>query len=442
MLEVDYIIEGDYILTMDDNFTIMKESSIVIKGDKIVDICKKEDAANTYNAKELIKGVQNVLLPGLINTHTHAPMVYFRGLADDLPLKEWLENYIWPAENSLLSPSFVYDAVGLACLEMLKAGVTTYNDMYFFEDVAGEITKKIGMRAVLGAGILDFPSVSAKTTDEYLNNAKEFISRWIKDDLIIPSVAPHALYTCNSDTLKKAKDLAERFDVPLHIHLSETKWEVEEIIKKYNMKPVEYLEKIGFLDKRVLAAHCIWLDDKEIEILAKRQVGVSHCIESNLKLASGFAPIVKMINSGIKVSFGTDGAASNNDLNILSEISTTAKLQKALSNNPTVLNAKTALLMATKWASQCLGLESKIGTIEIGKKADIISINLAKPHLTPIYDICSHIVYSAMASDVEMVMVNGRLIMDKGKLITYDESEILNKSKDWNKKIIEQLNLI
>jgi len=441
MIEVDYIVEGDYILTMDYDFSILRDSSLVIKDDKILDVCKINDVSSKYIYKKIIKKRKNVILPGLINTHTHAAMVYFRGLADDLPLKEWLEKYIWPAENSLLNPKFVYDAVGLACLEMLKAGITTYNDMYFFEDAAGEITKKIGMRAVLGAGVLDFPSVSAKTSDEYLENAKMFISNWLNDDLILPSVAPHALYTCSSDTLKKSKALAERYDVPLHIHLSETRWEVDNIIERYEKRPVEYLDSIGFLDKRVIAAHCVWLDDNEIELLAKRDVSVSHCVESNLKLASGFAPIAKMISSGLRVTFGTDGAASNNDLNILSEISTTAKLQKALNNSPTVLDAKTVILMATRWAAESLGLGEKIGTLEKGKKADIISITLDKPHLTPIYDICSHIVYSAMASDVNMVMVNGKLIIDDGRLLTYDEFEILDKSKAWNELIIKQLKL-
>jgi 5-methylthioadenosine/S-adenosylhomocysteine deaminase len=375
------------------------------------------------------------VLPGLVNTHTHAAMVYFRGIADDLPLTDWLNKHIWPAENKWLSPQFVSDAIELACLEMLRGGVTTYNDMYFFEDAAGAACKRIGMRAVLGSGILDFPSVSAKSTDEYIDNAERFILNWRGDELITPCIAPHALYTCGPDTLRKAKAKAEKLDVPLHIHLSETEWEVREVIARYNKRPVEHLEDLGFLDDTVLAAHCVWLDDREIELLAKRKVGVSHCIESNLKLASGFAPVVKMLAAGVKVTFGTDSAGSNNDLNIISEMSTSAKVHKALSNNPTAINARTVVRMATRWGAEVLGLGDKIGSLEKGKIADILTINLKKPHLTPIYNPYSHIVYAAMASDVRTVMVNGRIVVDEGRLVTADESEILRKAERWSGRI-------
>jgi 5-methylthioadenosine/S-adenosylhomocysteine deaminase len=243
------------------------------------------------------------------------------------------------------------------------------------------------------------------------------------------------LYTCGPDTLKKSKTLAEILNVPLHIHLSETQWEVGEVMARYHKRPVEYLADLGFLDESVLAAHCIWLHDKEIDLLAKYKVGVSHCMESNLKLASGFAPVVSMLTAGVKISFGTDGAASNNDLSILSEMATTAKVHKALSNNPTVLDAKTALLMATRWGAEVLGLGHLIGSIEREKIADIIIMNLDKPHLTPLYNIYSHIVYAAMASDVEAVMVNGKMVVNDRKLLTADETEILYKAKKWCDKI-------
>ena len=362
-------------------------------------------------------------------------MVYFRGLADDLPLKEWLERHIWPAENHWLSPEFISDAVELACLEMLEAGVTTYNDMYFFGDSAAIATKKIGMRAVLRVGILDFPTASAKTTDEYFFNAERFVESWKEDDLIVPCIAPHATYTCCPDTLKRSKEMAEKFDVPLHIHLSETEWEVNEIISRYGKRPVAHLESIGFPDERVLAAHCVWLDNVDIELLAKRRCGVSHCIESNLKLASGIARVPDMLKAGVKVTFGTDGAASNNDLSILSEMATAAKLHKAMVKDPTVLDSKTAPLMATRWGAEVLGLGNKIGSIEKDKFADIITINLKKPHLTPIYDVYSHIVYAAMASDVETVMVNGKLVVNDGRLITGNEDDILQKASEWGEKI-------
>jgi 5-methylthioadenosine/S-adenosylhomocysteine deaminase len=437
LISVDYIIRGEYVLPMDEKLTIIKDGAVAVIGEKILEVGTYDEIAKKYYSSSVIGGEGNVVLPGLINTHTHAAMVYFRGMADDLPLTEWLKNHIWPAENRWLSPEFVFDAVELACLEMLKGGVTTYNDMYFYEDAAGRAAKRLGMRAVLGVGILDFPSKSAGTTDEYFANAESFIKDWKGDELITPCIAPHALYTCGTESLKRARRVADRYDIPIHIHLSETKWEVNEIKNRYRMTPVEYLDSLGFLDKRVLAAHCIWVEDNEIDLLVKRKVGVSHCMESNLKLASGFAPVVTMLMAGIKVTFGTDGAASNNDLNILSEMSTTAKVHKALADNTTVLDAKTVLLMATRWGAEVLGLGDKIGSIEKGKIADIIVINLKKPHLTPLYNVYSHIVYAAMASDVETVMVNGKIAVNDRRLVSADEEEILVKARNWQEKITE-----
>ncbi|HYA31546.1 MAG TPA: amidohydrolase, partial [Thermodesulfovibrionales bacterium] len=324
--KADCIVRGAYVLPMDAEFTVITDGAVAVKDGKVEDVGEYGEIISQYDSEEIIGGEGRVVIPGLINTHTHAAMVYFRGLADDLPLREWLEKHIWPAESKWLSPQFISDATELACLEMLKAGITTYNDMYFFEDAAAISIRKMGMRALLGAGILDFPSVSAETTSEYLENAERFIRDWKDDGLITPCVAPHSVYTCGPDTLNKAKGLAEKYDLLLHIHLSETEWEVGETLVRYRRRPVNHLEDNGFLDENVLAVHCVWLEDGEIELLAKRRVGVSHCIESNLKLASGFAPVVTMLTSGIKVTFGTDGAASNNDLNILSEMSTTAKV--------------------------------------------------------------------------------------------------------------------
>lgn len=435
MTRVDHIICGDYVLPMDQSLAVIEKGAVAIRGNSILDVGPSEELSGKYLTDHMVSGEGRAVLPGFINTHTHAAMVYFRGIADDLPLHEWLNHHIWPAENSWLSAPFISDAVELACLEMLKGGITTYNDMYFFEHAAGESSKRIGMRAVLGSGILDFPSVSAQSADEYLENAKQFIKDWNGDELITPCIAPHALYTCGPETLKKAKTLAEIMDVPLHIHLSETQWEVGEVMARYHKRPVEYLADLGFLDESVLAAHCIWLHDHEIDLLAKHKVGVSHCMESNLKLASGFAPVVSMLTAGIKVSFGTDGAASNNDLSILSEMSTTAKVHKALSNDPTVLDAKTALLMATRWGAEVLGLGNLVGSIERGKSADIIVMDIDKPHLTPIYNIYSHIVYAAMESDVEAVMVNGKMVMNDRELLTLDEEDILRKARKWRDKI-------
>jgi len=435
MINVDYIIYADYVLPMDESLTVIKDGAIAVKGTRVLKVGTSQDISRYYAPEVVINGKQKVVFPGLINTHTHAAMVYFRGIADDQPLKEWLENHIWPAENRWLSPEFISDAIELACLEMLKGGITTYNDMYFYEDAAAEATKRVGMRAALGAGILDFPTKFARTVDEYFENAESFIRDWKGDSLITPCVAPHALYTCGPETLKRAKRVADKYDIPIHIHLSETKWEVEEIKSMYAMMPVEYLDSLGFLDEKVLAVHCVWVTDREMEVLAERKVGVSHCIESNLKLASGIAPVVEMLKAGIKVAFGTDGAASNNDLNIFSEMSTAAKLEKTLSEDPTALDAKTAFLMATRWGAEVLGLGKITGSIEEGKSADLVMADLNKPHLVPMYNIYSHIVYAMRPSDVEMVMVDGKVVVNDGELTTGDESEILQKAMDWAEKI-------
>ncbi len=431
----DCIVRAEYVLPMDEAFRIVTDGAVAIDNGKILDVGTSDEILQKYHTGKIIGGQNRVVIPGLVNTHTHAAMVYFRGLADDLPLKKWLEDHIWPAESRWLSPEFISDAIELACLEMLKGGITTYNDMYFFGDAAGIVTKKMGMRAVLGVGVLDFPSVAAKTTDEYFEKAEIFVSKWKGDALIKPGIAPHSLYTCGPETLKRVRKFADDYDIPIHIHLSETAWEVHEIRARYGRSPIRYLADIGFLDKKVLSAHCVWLEDDEIEILANSGAGVAHCIESNLKLASGIAPVGKMLKAGIRVTFGTDGAASNNDLNILSEMSTAAKLHKAVSGDPTVLDSRTALLMATRWGAEALGLGQTTGSIEKGKAADLVLINLNRPHLTPIYNISSHIVYSARASDVETVIIRGRVVVEDGKLVTGNERAILDRAMKWGEKI-------
>jgi 5-methylthioadenosine/S-adenosylhomocysteine deaminase len=279
--------------------------------------------------------------------------------------------------------------------------------------------------------------VTAKTPDEYFDKAEVFIQQFLDDPLVVPSIAPHAPYTCGPETYKRAASLAERYDVRLHTHLSETEWEVQEIRKRYGTSPVEYMASAGALNERLLAAHCVWMDDIEIDLLAENNVNVSHCPESNLKLASGVAPVVRMLNAGVRVSFGTDGAASNNDLDIISEMSTAAKLHKTISGDPTVLNAGQAVLMATRWGAKALGMGDRLGRIEKGFLADIILINLDGPHLTPIYDIYSHLVYSVRASDVKYVMVNGRLVLDRGAATLCSEEAVLAKAREWAGKVRE-----
>jgi len=422
---------------MDQDLSVVQKGAIAVRDKKIIAVGPEDELLRTFSSVRIIRGDGKVAFPGLVNTHTHAAMVYFRGLADDLPLKVWLEEHVWPAEGRWLSPEFVHDAVELACLEMLTAGITTYADMYFFSDSGARATKKIGMRAVIGAGIVDFPTVSGKNADDYLANAERLIAAWKGDDLITPSIADHSAYACSPETLRKSKERAEKHGVPLQIHLSETAWEVNEILSRYQKRPVAHLDALGFLDENLIAAHCVWLDQEEIELLAERRTGVSHCIESNLKLASGIAPVTAMLKAGVRVTFGTDGAASNNDLDILSEMSTAAKVHKAVSGDPTALNAKQAFLMATRWGAEALGLGGVTGSLEAGKAADIVLADLNRPHLAPLYDIYSHIVYSLHAADIDTVLVNGSMVVEKQKLTTANEAEILAKASAWGKKIRE-----
>lgn len=432
-----FIVRGRYIITMNQEENLIEDGAILIDEGKIREIGKFEEILRNHRGENLpIYGNSDTaVLPGFINTHTHSAMVLFRGIADDLPLKEWLTEHIWPKEAKFLSPEFVYDGTRLACLEMLKSGTTTFSDMYFFTDSIAEAAKSIGIRAVIGQGILDFPTPSGTGADDYLRKAETFIEKYSDDELVIPSVAPHAIYTCSKETLLKARDLAIKWNVPIHIHLSETFREVEECLKMHGTRPVKYLENIGFLQGKITAAHSVWLNDEEIEIMAKQEVGVSHCIESNLKLSSGIAPIAKMIKKGVRVSMGTDGAASNNNLDLLEEITIAAKVQKGITGDPTVLDVKTSMKILTIWAAECLGFSHKLGSIEVGKSADIVLINLRKPHLQPIYDIYSTIIYSAKASDVESVFVNGVPVIVDGKHQFVDEEELIDKALWWSEKI-------
>ncbi|MCI4625868.1 MAG: amidohydrolase [Candidatus Magnetoovum sp. WYHC-5] len=435
MIDVDLIVEGKYVLTMVEGAKPIEDGAVAITAGKIVDVDSASVITKKFKPARKLGGHNKIVFPGLINTHTHAAMVYFRGLADDLPLKQWLEDHIWPAEGKWLSVEFIADAVELACLEMLLAGITIYNDMYFFEDEAAKVSNQMGMRAVLGAGVLDFPTSSAKDADGHIENAKRFIENWLGDELITPSIAPHAPYTCSPDTFKKVKAVAEYYDVPLHTHLAETESEITIVYNMYGSTPVKLLNSIGFLDKRVVAAHCVWVSDDEIDILADKKVGVSHCIESNLKLSSGIAPVVKMLERGVHVTLGTDSAASNNDLDIISEMAIAARLHKAMVKDPTVLNAEQTLTMATRYGAEALGLDKKIGTLEQSKAADLVIVDIKKPHLMPFYDVYSLIVYTMRSSDVESVIVNGELVVHNGHSTKKDENEILEKVLWWSDKI-------
>ncbi|NOX21031.1 MAG: amidohydrolase family protein [Nitrospirae bacterium] len=437
----DLIVKARFVITFsDDEKDVVEDGAVIIKDGRILDILKINEAERLYDAATTIEGENHVVLPGFVNTHTHAAMVYFRGMADDLPLKVWLEEHIWPAESKMLSPEFIRDATELACLEMIKAGVVLFNDMYFYEEASAEVIKKAGMRAVLGAGVLDFPTSIAQNTDEYLQKAETFIKQFRDDPLVVPAISPHAPYTCSPETYKRAISIAEKYSVPVHTHLSETQWEVEEIKKLYGATPIEHLERHGLLRDFMLAAHVVWPTEQEMDILARRGVSVSHCLESNLKLASGIAPVVRMMKRGVRVTIGTDGAASNNDLDVLGELSVVSKIHKAMEGDPTVLDAKTSLKMATTLGYEALGLANVAGRLKKGMAADLIMIDLRKPHLMPLYDVFSHLVYSAKSSDVSTVIINGRVIMKDYKVLTIDEEEVYTRASNWKKRIQEAFN--
>lgn len=437
MKKADLILTDiSYVLTMDENFTEYKNADIVIKDGKIIDI--GENKKNEYFGKTIVCK-DKIAIPGLINTHTHAAMTLLRGYGSDNPLKVWLEEYIWPAEGKFVSYEFVKDGSSIACYEMLKNGITTFVDMYFFEDAVAESIKTTKIRGILCTGILDFPTPGAKNPDEGLKKTEDFIKQFEKDEYIYPCVGPHAPYTCSPDTLKKAMDLAEKYDVLFHIHVSETKHEVNEIKERYGETPVKHLDKVGVLNDRVLAAHMVHPTEEEIEILAKKGVKIAHCPESNLKLASGIAPIPKMLEAGIIIGIGTDGTASNDDLDLIGEIATCAKLHKGVNLDPTVINARQALAMATIEGAKAVRLEYKIGSLEKGKLADIVLIDINNPHLQPIFDPYTHIVYSSTGKDIDTVIVNGNVVVSDKKVLTFCKDELIEKARKWGEKIKKEV---
>ena len=430
-MDADIIIKNGMVLTMDDKLPLQEKADLAIGDSRILDISPRTE----YKAKNVIDAAGKLVMPGLINTHTHAAMTMMRGLADDMPLDVWWQKFIFPIEKKLLDPEFIQVGVGLAVVEMIKSGTTAFSDMYFFEDEAAQVCKQIGIRAFLGEGILDFPSPDCPTADDSIKYIEKLHEKWQNDPLIHLEVAPHAPYSCSPPNLKKAIRLAEKLDIPLHIHVAETASEVSEIKMKYGASPVEHLEKIGFLSERVKAVHCVHLSGKDIEILRKRKVKVAHCQESNMKLASGHAPVVELQNAGITVGLGTDGAASNNNLDMFDEMDAVAKFHKAVKNDPTVMDAKSVLKMATIDAARVMLNEKEIGSLEKGKRADVIILDLDRPHLTPLYNIYSHLVYSAGGSEVDTVIINGKLIMENRDILTVDEGEIIEKANKLAKRI-------
>jgi 5-methylthioadenosine/S-adenosylhomocysteine deaminase len=409
---VDFILSGRQVVTMDASGRIIENGAVAVKGERIVAVGPRGEIDRQYKAKRRIDRPDALLTPGLINTHTHAPMSLFRGIADDLRLQEWLEKYIFPAEARNVTPEFVRAGTRLAVMEMLLGGTTTYTDMYYFEEVIAEATAEAGMRGVLGQTVIGFPVPDAKTPQLALERAEAFLKRFAGHRLITAAVAPHALYTNSDETLRATRALANRYGAPLLIHVAETKREFDESREKRGMTPVEALARLGVFDGRTVAAHGVWLTDADVATLAEKGVGVAHCPSSNMKLASGVAPLPKLLKRGVALGLGPDGpAGSNNDFNLFEEMDLAAKLQKVTTMDPEALPAEEAFRMATIGGARALGMEKEIGSLEVGKRADVIAVKLDRPNAWPMYQVYSQLVYALKASDVSDVMVNGRLVV-------------------------------
>jgi 5-methylthioadenosine/S-adenosylhomocysteine deaminase len=422
---VSLVVIGGTVMTENAAHQILTPGAVAIDGDTIVDIDTPALIAERYTAAQTIDVHEQVVLPGLVNTHTHAPMVMYRGLADDLSLMDWLQKYIFPAEAKTVSPEMVRIGTRLAALEMIESGTTTFTDMYYFEEEIAKATREAGLRGVLGQTIIQFPVADAKTPADGLARAEAFIKAWRGDRLIVPAVAPHATYTVDRATLVASAALARRYDVPLIIHLAETEDEVRTIRTDHQATPTGYLDAIGFWGPKTIAAHGVWVTDDDIQILKRHGVGVSHNPESNMKLASGAAPVTKYLAAGVAVGLGTDGAASNNDLDMFEAMRQAAFLAKLVTRDPTAVPARVALDMATIGGARALSMDRMIGSLEKGKRADLITVSMAAARQTPLYDAVSHLVYVTRGDDVQTTIVNGRVLMRDRQVLTLDSAAVI-----------------
>ena len=437
---LDLLIVNGAVVTLDGEQHLYDSGFVAMRGARIVEVGPMTALKRRgYQAKQTIDARGKAVLPGLINTHTHLPMVLYRGIADDLNLQEWLTKYIFPAEAKNTTKDFVIWGTRLGLIELIRGGTTTYADMYYFEDALAVETKRAGVRGVLGETLIDFPAPDNKTWVAAVSYTEAFLKKWKGDALIVPAAAPHAAYTVSTEHLNEVRALAEKYDAPILTHIAEAPSETEDIGKRYNARPVEYLERIGFLSARVLGAHMVHVNEAEIATLKAREVGIAHCPQSNMKLSSGTPPVPRMLELGLRVGLGTDGAASNNDLSMWEEMDTAAKLHKLISMKPTVVTAREALAMATIGGARALHLEKEIGSLEAGKRADVIVVDLSAPHQTPRYNLYSHLVYATKASDVTDTIVNGRVLMRQRRLLTLDEAAIKVRANAYQRQVSRSL---
>jgi 5-methylthioadenosine/S-adenosylhomocysteine deaminase len=439
---VDLLVTGATIVSMDGDRHVIENGFVAVRGDEIVAI--GDNVAQRFpqgvTAKTLVDASGKLVIPGLINGHTHIPMTLMRGLKDDVTLDDWLRKFIFPAEARNVTEEYVRWGSRLALAEMIRSGTTTFVDMYYFEDAVAEETKAAGLRAVLGETWIDFPAPDNKNEAEMAAYTEKFIMKWQGDSLIHAAVAPHSIYTCSEKTLRDAAALARKYHSAILIHLAEMRKEFVDSLEKNGTTPVQYLERIEVLGPDVVAAHCIWTDNTDMKILAERQVGCVHNPSSNMMLASGVAPVVDQRAAGMRVGLGTDGpAGSNNDLNMMEEMDLAAKLQKTYRVDPRALGAKGALEMATIEGARALHMEKEIGSLEPGKKADFVILSLNAPNAVPLYDVYSQIVYALKASDIETVVVAGKVVLKDGRVLTVDEPQAVAKAREYGKKIAASL---
>jgi 5-methylthioadenosine/S-adenosylhomocysteine deaminase len=426
----DWLLTARYILPMDATRRVIEDGAVAVRADRILAVGPRAEIEKRFTARKRLDAGDALIAPGLINTHTHAAMSLFRGIADDLALQDWLEKYIFPAEAKNVTPEFVRWGTKLAALEMMRGGTTTFVDMYYFEDTVAEATKEAGLRGVLGETVIRFPAPDYKTPQAALAFTAKFIERFRSDPLIVPTVAPHAIYTNTDATLTASRALADRYKVPLLIHVSETERENRDSQAAHHRTPTGYLDSIGFLKGQTLFAHGVWLTPADLDLVKQHSIGIAHCPSSNMKLASGIAPVVEMLRRGIAVGLGTDGpAGSNNDFDMMEEMDLAAMLQKVTLRDPRVLAAQEAVAMATILGAKSIGMEKEIGSLEAGKRADLIAVRLTRPNAVPLYNVYSQFVYALKACDVAHVMVNGRIILRDGKCQTLDEVEVLANAR-------------
>ena len=435
MQNIDTLIHADWIIPVDSQNSTLRNHALAVSDGRILEILPSDAASKKYSADDIHRLMNHVLIPGLINVHTHAAMSLFRGLADDLPLMSWLQDHIWPAEGRWVDSEFIQDGTLLAVAEMLQSGTTCFNDMYFYPDVTARIADTVGIRASVGLIVLDFPTVWANDANEYIHKGIEVHDHYRNNSLISTAFAPHAPYTVSDAPLARVVTLAEELDIPIHMHVHETDFEIQESIKQHHKRPLQRLKELGITSPRLIAVHMTQVNNDDLQILTESGCSIAHCPESNLKLASGFCPVNQLIEAGINVALGTDGAASNNDLDMIGEMRTAALLAKSVANDASALPAHQALRMATINAATALGLDKIIGSLESGKSADIVALDMHHLATQPLYHPISQLVYAANRHQVSDVWVAGKHLLHKHELMTIEQEDIISRAKNWSARI-------